>query len=102
MSHWAQEKKLKDVKKATMVIISRKTSQEENEELRARNFPANGATGGTRTYTLLLYICAHCPLRYRNVGWKKKKFPKSYFDIEIRIYTKLAQKEKHEILVKAN
>ncbi len=31
-----------------------------------------------------------------------EKFLKSYFDIEIRIYTKLAQKEKHEILVKAN
>ena len=31
-----------------------------------------------------------------------EKFPKPYFDIGIRIYTKLAQKEKHEILVTAN
>jgi hypothetical protein len=32
----------------------------------------------------------------------REKFPKPYFDIEIRIYTKLAQKEKHETLVNAN
>ena len=43
MSHWAQENK----------------NQEENEELRARNFPANGAAGGIRTHTPLIYICAH-------------------------------------------
>ena len=59
MSHWAQEKKLRDVKKAMVIIISRKISQEESEELSARNFPANGAAGGIRTHTPLLYICAH-------------------------------------------
>ncbi len=59
MSHWAQGKKLRDVKEAMVIIISRKTSHEENEELRARNFPANGAAGGIRTHTPLLYICAH-------------------------------------------
>ncbi len=58
MSHWTQEKKLRDVKKATMIDISRKTSQEGNEELSARNFPANSAAGGIRTRTPLLYICA--------------------------------------------
>ncbi len=58
MSHWAQEKKLRDVKKTTIIIISRKTSQEENEELSARNYPVNSAAGGIRTRTPLLYICA--------------------------------------------
>jgi hypothetical protein len=46
MNHGAPEKKLRDVKKATMIIISRKTSQEENEELSTRNFPTNSAAGG--------------------------------------------------------
>ncbi len=59
MSHWAQEKKLRDEKKATMIIISRKISQEESEELSARNFPAIGAAGGSRTHTPLLHSCAH-------------------------------------------
>jgi hypothetical protein len=31
-----------------------------------------------------------------------ENFQKPSFDIEIRIYTKLEQKEKHEILVNAN
>ncbi len=60
MSHWAQEKRLRDVKKATIIIISqKKTSQKENEELSARNLPANSAAGGIRNRTPLLYICAH-------------------------------------------
>ncbi len=59
MSHWAQEKKLRDVKKTTMIIISQKKSQEKSEELSARNFPASGAAGGIRTHTPLIYICAH-------------------------------------------
>ncbi len=59
MSHGAQEKKLRDVRKISEIVGSRKTSQEENEELSARNFPANSAAGGIRTRTPLLYTCAH-------------------------------------------
>ncbi len=59
MSHWDQEKKLRDVRKATIIVISRKTFQEEDEELRARNFTASNAAGGIRTRTPLLHICAH-------------------------------------------
>ncbi len=58
MSHWGQEKKLRVVRKATMIIISRKTFQEENEELSARNFTDSSAAGGIRTRTPLLYIWA--------------------------------------------
>jgi hypothetical protein len=59
MSHGGQEKKLRDVRKTTVIVISRKTFQEEDEELSARNFTASSAAGGTRTRTPLLHICAH-------------------------------------------
>ena len=59
MSHWGQEKKLRDVRKATIIAISRKTFQEKDEELSARNFTASSAAGGIRTRTPLLHIFAH-------------------------------------------
>ena len=58
MSHGAQEKRLRDVRKILEIVDSRKTSQEENEELSARNLLANSAAGGIGTHTPLHYICA--------------------------------------------
>ena len=58
MSHGAQEKRLRDVRKILEIVDSRKTSQEENEELSARNPLANSAAGGIRTHTPLHYTCA--------------------------------------------
>ncbi len=46
MSHGAQEKKLRYVRKIPTIVISRKTFQEEDEELNARNFTASSAAGG--------------------------------------------------------
>jgi hypothetical protein len=60
MSHWGQEKKLRDVRKATIIVISRKTFQEEEKELKRKEiFTASSAADGTRTRTPLLHICAH-------------------------------------------
>ena len=58
MSHGAQEKRLRDVRKILEIVDSRKTSQEENEELSARNLLTNSAAGGIRTHTPLHYTDA--------------------------------------------
>ncbi len=58
MSHGPQEKRFRDVRKIFETVGSRKTSQEENEELSARNPLANNAAGGIRTHTPLHYTCA--------------------------------------------
>ncbi len=58
MSHGAQEKRLRDVRKILEIVDSRKTPQEENEELSARNLLANSAAGEIRTHTPLHYTCA--------------------------------------------
>jgi hypothetical protein len=59
MSHGAQEKKLRDVRKIPEIVISRKTFQGEDEELNERNFTASSAAGGVRTRTPLLHTRAH-------------------------------------------
>ena len=58
MSHGPQEERLRDVRKILKIANSRKTSQEENEELSARNPLAKSAAGGIRTHTPLHYTCA--------------------------------------------
>ncbi len=95
MSHGAQEKRLRDVRKIFEIVSSRKTSQEENEELSARNFLANKCCWrDSNPHTPALHLCdLTIALQKRKV---EKKFPKLYSDIEIKIFSKLAQKRKHE------
>jgi hypothetical protein len=58
MSHGPQEERLRDVRKILKITNSRKTSQEANEELSARNPLDKGAAGGIRTHAPLHYTCA--------------------------------------------
>jgi hypothetical protein len=53
-----KKKRLRDVRKIFAIVSSRKTYQEENEELNAINLLADSATGGIRTHTPLHYTCA--------------------------------------------
>ncbi len=91
MSHWGQEKKVRDINDN---IYLTKTFQEEDEELDARNFTASSAAGGIRTRTPLLHSCTHSPLRHRRDSLRK--FPNPCFSIEIKVNTKLTQKGERE------
>jgi hypothetical protein len=100
MSHRAQEKKLRDVEKTTKIVISRKTFQEENEELSARNFPANKCCrrdSNPQNLCSTLVCANHCATE----AIDGKNFQKPSSDIRNQNLHKVGTKEKHEILVNA-